>query len=72
MGLQMAPDLWQQLCAYAAQHANCVLTLHQHDGRVVLVEATERLKPKEQQARLIPSSDETVPLVSGMPSDKTA
>lgn len=71
MGLQMTPDLWQQLCAYAAQHANCVLTLHQHDGRVVFVEVTERLKSKERQARLIPSNDEAVPSVSGMLSDKT-
>jgi hypothetical protein len=56
MGLQIAPDLWRQLCDYAAKHKNCVLTLHQHDGRVVFVEATERLKSKEQQVRLIHSS----------------
>jgi hypothetical protein len=61
----MAPDLWQQLCAYAAQHANCVLTWHQHDGRVGFVEATDRLKSKKHQAMLMHRNDVLTALKDG-------
>jgi hypothetical protein len=59
------------LCTYAAQHSNCVLTLHQHNGRVVFVETTEWLKSKEQRAMLIRRSNGTVPKWSDMSSGST-
>lgn len=40
MGLNIVPEKWYALCAYAAAHPTCKLVLHQHQGCIVRVTAS--------------------------------
>lgn len=51
MSIAIAPDLWQQCCQLLQANPNCQVTLHQQQGRIVMVEYQRCKRAQVQQYR---------------------